>query len=100
MKVNGEVILVMLLFISIPFIHSCNYGNVDAIKANAEKTFADAGFTISGYEGYQLGDIPCPGGKVWYMLVRDNTLYNAMLCKWGTEYHIYSLTAKNAIRGD
>jgi len=80
----------------------CSAKHVPEIKANAEKTFAAAGYDVIGYEGFQYG---CPGGnwggKVWYIVRRkgDNRVtYNACLSKWGDEYHIYNLAALDAIK--
>lgn len=80
----------------------CNYKEVDDIKNHATNTFSQAGFVVTGYEGYTIGDMfQTPGGEVWYQIVRTNdnkVLYNCFLSKWGTEYHIYNMVALNAIK--
>ena len=83
----------------------CGWGNKDAVKNNAVAVFKQAGFTIVGYEGYQLGmGIPLTsfgGADVWYIVkkIPDNgIIYHAAIQRWGDEYHIYSLRAVDAIQ--
>lgn len=78
----------------------CSYRNVDNIKAAAPKVWADAGYEIVGYEGYQIGSPATPGGRVWYVVTRKGDkriLYTGFLSKWGDEYHIYNFRAYDAI---
>jgi hypothetical protein len=71
--------------------------HVDDVKINANKIWQDAGFEVVGYEGYKYS---LYGGDVWYIVKRDSTLYHGFINKWENEYHIYSLSAINAIKGD
>ena len=83
------------------FAGGCNYRNVDKIKAAAPATWAAAGFEVIGYAGYQIGDLlGSPGGKVWYIVQRKGdtkTRYHGYVSKWGSEYHVYSLRALDAL---
>lgn len=81
----------------------CGYGELDAVKDNAETTFSAAGYSITGYQGYGLGlVIPFTsygGAYVWYELENGNGVkYEAAVQSWGGEYHIYSLSAVDAIK--
>ncbi len=73
---------------------------VPEIKLAAEKAWAANGFKVLGYQGYELGLFSTPGGCVWYTLKRDATVYQGCLSRWGNEYHIYSLSALNAVKGN
>jgi hypothetical protein len=78
----------------------CSAQNVDAIKAIAPKTIEQAGFEIIGYEGYQWTGLGRWGGCVWYTMKKKpdkGTTYHGCVSKWGEEYHIYQLTAIDAI---
>ena len=89
-------IALIALAIAGAFFGGCNYRNVEIIKANAEQTWNASGFDVIGYEGYQLGDFECPGGKVWYIVQRKGDAkvrYHGYVSKWGAEYHIYGLKA-------
>lgn len=75
------------------------YRNVEATKAAAPQVWAAAGYKIVGYEGYQYA--PIHGSSVWYLVrrVEDNGItYHGALSKWGDEYHIYNLSALDALR--
>jgi hypothetical protein len=81
----------------------CGSSNVDDVKAHAPEVWKQAGFEVIGYEGYENGhcwfSYGC--GHVWHTLRRapDNGVtYHGYIEKWGAEYHIYSLTALDAIR--
>ena len=90
------------LLTSTAILSGCSMGNLDDVKENAEKTFAESGFEIVGYSGYQLGLNPWPGyggAKVWYTIQKNNGVtYEASLIKWGDEYHLYNLSAIDAIK--
>jgi hypothetical protein len=93
------------LLIAALFLSSCSYSNVDAVKENAERTFAENGFQVIGCHGYELGPVvpftTYGGAAVWYTLkaVPDNgTTYEAALTRWGNDYHIYSLRAIDALK--
>lgn len=94
-------IALIALAIAGAFFGGCNYRNVEIIKTNAPKAWADAGFEIIGYEGYQIGDFTgAPGGKVWYVVQRKGdpkVRYHGYVTKWGDEYQIYNITALDAI---
>jgi hypothetical protein len=70
------------------------------IKQAAPQVWASNGFQVLGYQGYELTLFARPGGCVWYTVKRDNTVYQGCISMWGDEYHIYSLRALNAIKGD
>lgn len=79
----------------------CSSSNVDLIKLNAKPTIEQAGFNIIGYEGYEWTGFGRWGGCVWYTMKKnpDNgTTYHGCVSKWSDEYHIYSLSAIDAIR--
>lgn len=84
-------------------IGGCSYQNLDSVKENAEKTMADSGYTITAYQGYQMGmGVPFTtygGAFVWYEMENGNGIkYQAAIKRWGDEYHIYNLSAVDAIR--
>lgn len=74
--------------------------NVEDIKRNSTQVWNKNGFEVVGYEGYQSGAFETFGGCVWYIVQRDNTLYHGCISKWGSEYHIYNLTAMNALKSN
>jgi hypothetical protein len=78
----------------------CSDSNVAIIKVNAEKTWNAAGFEVVGYEGYEWTGFGRWGGCVWYTVKRGTTTYDGCLTKWGDEYHIYSLKALDALKGN
>lgn len=90
------------LILAIALLVGCSSNRVDDIKAHAEARWRELGFEVVGYDGYQLGGPgACWGGAVWYILrkIPDNGItYGGYLCKWGNEYHMYSLYAIDAIR--
>jgi hypothetical protein len=73
---------------------------VAEIKNVAQATWEKNGFQVVGYEGYELTLFGRPGGCVWYVVKRNETAYHGCISRWGDEYHIYSLRALNAIKGD
>lgn len=90
-----------LIVLAIAMLVGCSAKHVPAIKAAAPKVFQQAGFEIIGYEGFNYGSGGQWGGCVWYSLRRipDNgILYDACIAKWGDEFHIYNLTAVDAIK--
>jgi hypothetical protein len=79
----------------------CSNKYVPDIKDHAALTWKQAGFEIIGYEGYNYGGPSTWGGEVWYTLRRipDNgIIYDGCISKWDDEYHIYSITAIDAIK--
>ena len=90
-----KLVLVLALLLS-----ACSSGNVPDIKQNAERVLKDAGFNVVGYEGYQSGTFETYGGCVWYIMERNGITYHGCVSKWGSEYHIYNLTALDAIKGN
>ena len=90
-------IIAIIVVLSITFVGfgGCSR-NVDNVKANAKCVFLDNGFTVVGYHGYQLS--PITGGYVWYTLKKKNITYEAAITKWFDEYHIYNLSAIDAIK--
>lgn len=98
--------LIRILFIasasfSAIYFGGCSYRNVGEIKSSAHSVWKHSGFEVVGYEGYQLGDIATPGGRVWYVVKRigdDRTLYHGFISKWGDEFHIYKLEAIDALK--
>ncbi len=90
------------LLMSLLVLSGCSYGNLEETKANAEKVFNKNGFIIDGYLGYQLGKLgfnEYGGAYVWYTLTKqDGSIkYKAALQRWGNEYHIYNLSAIDAV---
>jgi uncharacterized protein YceK len=78
----------------------CSTSRVDDIKQHAEEVWNKNGFKVIGYEGYQWGSFDSWGGKVWYIVEKDNTIFHGALTKWGDEYHTYNLSAINAIKAN
>lgn len=88
--------LAVVLLIFAP--HLCSR-NVDYIKARANARWAELGYTVTGYEGYQWS--PLAGGHVWYQLKRADTagvLYSGYLEKWGDEIHVYGPNPQETLR--
>lgn len=80
----------------------CSSANLDDVKAKACDTWKQAGYTCVGYEGYQWGfGVGNYGGAhVWHSLKRDanpTVIYSGYVQKWGNEYHLYNVTAVDAI---
>jgi hypothetical protein len=78
----------------------CSASRVDDIKQHAEEVWNKNGFKVIGYEGYEFGFFGTFGGKVWYIVEKDSTLFHGALTKWGDEYHTYDLSAINAIKAN
>ncbi len=80
----------------------CSYRNVAIIRAHAPAVWEAQGLEIIGDEGFTIGNIfESPGGRVWYALRRkgnDQIRYSGFITKWGDEFHVYNLTAIDAIR--
>ena len=70
--------------------------NVAEVKAHATEVFAQNGFEVVGCHGYQLN--PFSGGDVWFTLKKGDITYQAALCNWFDEYHIYDLSAIDALK--
>jgi hypothetical protein len=98
-----KLFMVLIVFCTL---FGCSSGNLEDIKEKAPEIWEQHGFSIVGYQGYQWGPLGTfgstyGGAEVWYTLKRvpDNgILYEGALGRWGTEYHIYRLSAKDAIR--
>lgn len=100
MKPTLLIVLSISLFCLCLNLAGVSYRNVLDIKEHAPATFAQLGFKIVGYEGYQIGDFETPGGVVWYTatkLSNDKVIFSAAVSKWGSEYHVYHLRALDAI---
>jgi hypothetical protein len=89
----------LIAALAIATLAGCSAHQVPDIKQHANEMFEKAGFKVVGYEGFQYGSILSPGfgGRVWYILERNKVTYEAYIAKWGDEYHIYGLQAKDAI---
>jgi len=95
----------LILFILLFFIVGCGSANLEDVKQNAPKVWESNGFEIVGYQGY-LWYLGMPGTSyggalVWYTLhkIPDNgIIYQGAIQRWGDEYHIYFLRAKDAIQ--
>ena len=78
--------------------------NKESVKENSARVFESNQFEVIGYQGYSFrpfGWFGYGGAHVWYTLkkIPDNgILYEASLQRWGDEYHIYNLKAKDAIK--
>lgn len=75
------------------------FRNVDDCKEAADRTWAASGYEITGYERYLWS--PINGGDVWYLVQpkdRNGITYHGYLAKWGNEFHIYGLTALDALK--
>lgn len=88
----NKLVLIFLLLLT-----SCTY-NVEYVKSIAPEFFNKSGYEIVMYEGYE-GAFSICGGDVWYQFKRPGSpiIYNAYLCKWGNEIHLYSIKALNGI---
>ncbi len=67
-------------------------GNVRYVKAHATERWAELGYTVIAYEGYNWSIC---GGNVWYSLKRldsPGAVYTGALCKWGDELQVYGPT--------
>lgn len=88
--------------LSMALLSGCSKCHVEDIKEHARATWEQAGFEVIGYEGYEYGRIGGTwGGHVWYTVRRrpDNgIIYHGFISKWGSEYHIYNLSAIDAIK--
>lgn len=96
-------LIVVLLLIGV-LLSGC-WQNIDNVKQHATDVWKSNGFTVVGYQGYNAGTAiplsPYGGAFVWYTLKKspDNGLtYEGAIQRWGNEYHIYSLKAKDAIQ--
>lgn len=78
--------------------------NKDELIAAAPKVWADVGYQVVGYEGYQWckwWGAGYGGACVWHALKAnpDNGIrYTGFIKKWGDEYHVYGPTAVDAIK--
>jgi hypothetical protein len=92
-------IAAIILLICLPWL-IWGDSRVADIKLAASGVWERNGFEVVGYEGYELTLLGRPGGCVWYVVKRAGTDYHGCVSRWGDEYHIYSLRALNAIKGD
>jgi len=81
----------------------CSSGNLTETKNNAVSAFKNNGFDVVGYHGYQwgfLGFNDYGGAVVWYTVKKPDSdiTYEAALQRWGDEYHLYALSAIDAIK--
>lgn len=82
----------------------CSPANRVEPESQAKKIWAQHGFEVIAYEGYQWGIHIWPGyggAYVWYRLrkIPDNGVtYSGSLQQWGDEIHVYGPTAHDAIR--
>lgn len=93
------IIIVAIAAAAIFSLGIIGFRNVKNVKAAANSVWANAGYEVVGYEGYQWG--PVRGGDVWYIVRRRDApgiTYHGFLTRWGSEYHIYNLQAIDAIR--
>lgn len=67
------------------------------VSSRATNYYEARGFKVVGYQGYDMHPI---GRCYWYVTEHNGTLYESCLLRWGDEVHEYSLSAKNAIKGD
>ena len=91
-----KILLIIAIFCCLT---GCSGRNVDFVKSHATEVWEQNGFKVVGYEGYQRSFIfdGVEGGYVWYIVERDGVTYHGAIGKWENEFHIYSLTAMNAI---
>lgn len=91
----------LLICVCLLSLSGCSKMDLGETKFVASEEFEKNGFEIVAYEGYTYSILPF-SAKVWYVVKRKDdptTIYNCYLQKWGSEYHIYSLKALNAISG-
>ena len=88
-----------MLAVSLSFL-SC-YRNVDDIKAHGKEIAESQGMTLVSYQGYEKSFFS--GGYVWFTAtpkIDSTTIMEYAVEKWNGEYHIYNLSAKNAVKGN
>ena len=89
------------LLLSLLLLAGCSNTFVEDIKIHAPATVEQAGFRVVGYEGYQWTGFGRWGGCVWYTMRREpdnGVTYEGCVSKWLNEYHIYQLSALDAIK--
>jgi hypothetical protein len=92
------------MLLSVLFLSGCSPMNKKDVQDGAAEKWAEVGFAIQGYEGYQWGfwgPFGYGGAKVWYNLRRipDNGItYTGYLVKWGDELQVYGPEAIDAIK--
>ena len=103
----SRIVIISLVFCFIVFIgRGCVggiYKNKEYLVENAESRYAEMGFKVIGYYGWQSGF--WLGGKygspqVWYLVepIEPNGLkYKSFLSSWGEEIHVYNLQPIDAI---
>lgn len=100
----GKTALTLFIIACVSPVASCSFWgstNVDSVKERAADVWADNGFEVVGYEGYRRSicwfDYGC--GRVWYTATNDSGIvYHGFVERWGDEYHLYNLSAVDAIK--
>ena len=97
------VVVIAILLIGICFCATHSYANLDYVKERAEGKWAEVGFEIIGYDGYNWGwtfvfNWKYGGAKVWHVLKKGDITYWGYLQRWGNEIHVYNLKAIDAIK--
>lgn len=98
--------IITLMLCSLVWFGIGSSGNIDYVKDRAQARWAEQGFEVVGYEGYQWGfggfGTPWGGAKVWYRLRKpgNDITYTGFLFRWGDELHVYGPKAIDAIRPD
>lgn len=92
---NIKLISVLILSIHMA---ACGvvYNDLEWVKARSQSYYAQGDFKIVRYQGYSIAR---QGRCYWYVLEKDNTIYESCLLKWGDELHEYNFRAVNAIEG-
>ena len=91
--------------IGLLWLAGCSRGNLQDVKDHAANRWAEMGFDVVGYDGYNWGFWgfnDYGGAEVWYVLKKKGDVagitYGGYLQKWGDEYHMYSLKEYDAIK--
>lgn len=90
----------LALFTLVISLVSC-YRNVDEIKLHGNEIANAQGMNLVSYQGYSFSFFS--GGFVWFTATPKNdsmTIMEYAVEKWNGEYHIYNLSAKNAVKGN
>lgn len=100
-EMKEAVLITLIVSLAVFYFCFATYSacNLEYVKERAESVWDDNGFTIIGYQGYQL-DWNWPrystlgGAKVWYTLRRKKdtgVIYQGFLQRWGNEVHVYNI---------
>lgn len=92
------IVAVVVILIPVWLLRSCGVYPSDAewVKSRAQAYYESRGFTILGYQGYNIFPI---GKCYWYTLQRGSTVYESCLMRWSGEVHEYDLKAVDALKG-